>query len=100
MADTHTLSLHVCIAQALKYFTDAEETTPGFFSVNWLFLAKCHYQLSHKAEARQWLTKLLEHPVQNAEEREVCGRECRVGSVGTLLCVCVCVCRAMRKDSS
>jgi tetratricopeptide (TPR) repeat protein len=57
--------------QALKNFKSAEDTTPGFYRGNWLYLAKTHYQLSQYKEAKEWLTKLLEHEPQNGEEEEV-----------------------------
>ena len=67
------MELHYCIVlhQALKNFQDAEDTSPGFYCGNWLYLAKTCYQLSKKQEAKQWLTKLLERKTENKEDEEV-----------------------------
>ena len=59
------------VLQALKYFQEAEETVPGFFPGNWLYLAKTHYQLSNKPEAKKWVTKVLDHKVVNKEDEGV-----------------------------
>ena len=50
---------------------DAEETSPGFYTGNWLYLGKTYYQLSKSAEAKKWLQKLLEYTEENAEDKEV-----------------------------
>ena len=55
----------------MKYFLDAEETKPGFYTGNWLYLAKTYYQLRKYQDAKKWLQTLLEAPSKNVEDREV-----------------------------
>lgn len=57
---------------------DAEDTTPGFYTGNWLYLGKTYYQLSNSTEAKKWLQKLLDYTEQNEEDKEV-GVACDVG---------------------
>lgn len=66
---SHVASLYWL--QALKYFLDAEETKPGFYTGNWLYLARTYYQLGKYGEAKDWLKKLLEYSPKNVEDEEV-----------------------------
>ena len=65
------LSLSYTHTQALSHFEAAESARPGFFSFNWLYLGKTHYQLSNKKEARSWLTKVMELQKDGPEHKEV-----------------------------
>ena len=44
---------------------------PGFFKTNWLWLGKTYYQLSRRAEAREWLQKLLAANTNDPDDDEV-----------------------------
>lgn len=64
-------SINLFIIQALSHFEAAESVKAGFFSHNWLFLGKTHYQLSNREEARRWLTKVVELEKEGPEHKEV-----------------------------
>ena len=68
--------------QALGYFEEAEETSPGWYTGNWLFLGKTYYQLGKKTEAKEYLTKLLEAKPCNPEDTEASGYLFIVGIYG------------------
>ena len=55
--------------EALDYFERAERLNPNFYSMNQLWIATCYLSLSKKAEARQWLEKLLNFPAKTEEDR-------------------------------
>ena len=44
---------------------------PGFYVPNWLFIGKCHMQLGHKEEAKEWLKKAADYPSELPEIVEV-----------------------------
>ena len=44
---------------------------PGFYVPNWLYLGKCHMQLGHKEEAREWLKKAADHQGDVPDDKEV-----------------------------
>ena len=44
---------------------------PGFYMVNWLWLAKCHLALGHKEKAQPWLEKVIQFETSLEEEIEV-----------------------------
>ena len=46
--------------EAISYFEASETANPKVFTPNWLYLAKCHMGLKNWAEAKKWLTKILE----------------------------------------
>lgn len=46
--------------EAISFFEASEAANPKAFPPNWLYLAKCHMQLKNWAEAKKWLTKILE----------------------------------------
>lgn len=57
--------------QALRYFLTAEDISPGFFTGNWLYLAKTYYQLGNYAEALKWARKLVAYEAEHLEDVEV-----------------------------
>ena len=54
--------------EAVDYFERAERLNPNFYSMNQLMIAKCYLNLSKKAEAREWLEKLLKFDVKTEED--------------------------------
>ena len=46
--------------EAISYFEASEAANSRPFTPNWLFLGKCYMQLKNWAEAKKWLTKVLE----------------------------------------
>lgn len=67
---------------ALKYFKQAEEIQPGFYTPNWLYLCKCYRALFRKttnenADLKQeyydgfhfWKNKMLSHVPRDNEEK-------------------------------
>lgn len=46
--------------EAISYFEAAEAVNPRPFPPNWLFMAKCYVDQKKWAEAKKWLTKILE----------------------------------------
>lgn len=43
--------------EALEYFEKAENLKNGFYSMNFLMLGKCYYNLKNYEKAKEWLTK-------------------------------------------
>ena len=56
--------------EALSYFMKAEKIEPGFYLSNQLSIAKCLISLGRKDEAKEWLLKSLNIPVQTEEDKE------------------------------
>ena len=54
--------------EAIDYFERAERLDPNFYSMNHLMIAKCYLSLNKKAEARQWLEKLVNYDVKTEED--------------------------------
>lgn len=46
--------------EALDYFLKAEDTKPGFYSMNLLYIGKCYLNLKDKDKAKEFLTKASE----------------------------------------
>ena len=62
----------MCSSKALGYFEDAEQTSPGWYTGNLLFLGKTYQKLSNNSEAKKYLTKLLDfEAASNPEDAEV-----------------------------
>ncbi|XP_078253378.1 regulator of microtubule dynamics protein 1 [Rhinoraja longicauda] len=57
--------------EALHYFDKAEEAEPNFYSKNLLMLGKTYIKLQNKRLALLWLTKAINHPVRNEEDKQV-----------------------------
>ena len=60
--------LGYCLLLSLPSLYLAE---PGFYVPNWLYLGKCHMQLGHKEEAREWLKKAADHQGDVPDDKEV-----------------------------
>ena len=54
--------------EAMACFERAEQEEAGFYSMNYLYLAKTSIKLNRKSEAMQWLDKLLAYTVTNDED--------------------------------
>ena len=67
--------------EALDCFKRAEEVEPGFYSMNWLYLAKTLMKLNRKSEATHWLDKLCSYKAANEEDETAIqeGREMKKG---------------------
>ena len=67
--------------EALDCFKRAEEEEPGFYSMNWLYLAKTLIKLNRKSEATHWLDKLCSYKAANEEDESAIqeGREIKKG---------------------
>ena len=53
------------------YIYTSSLVDPGFYVPNWLFIGKCHMQLGHKEEAKEWLKKAADYPSELPEIVEV-----------------------------
>ncbi|KAI6653495.1 Regulator of microtubule dynamics protein 1 [Oopsacas minuta] len=54
--------------EALECFKKAEDQQPGFYSMNWLFLAKTLIKMNRLSEAKHWLDKLSNYRIENEED--------------------------------
>lgn len=57
---------------ALEYFERAEEMDPGFYSMNWLYLAKCYQVLGHEEMFKVYRKKLVKmKPIDDDDRNAV-----------------------------
>ena len=54
---------------ALKYFTQAENVSPGFWKKNQLMIAQCHFNLGDKKTAKMWLQTATAIPIKTEEDQ-------------------------------
>ena len=57
------------ISSSLCVYTPAVD--PGFYMVNWLWIAKCHLAMGHNPVAKPWLQKVINYETTLEEEIEV-----------------------------
>ena len=55
--------------EALKYFENAEEVDPNFYSYNLLMLGKTYLKLNKKEEALKYLKMTVEYPAKNDDDQ-------------------------------
>ncbi|PBC34449.1 regulator of microtubule dynamics protein 1 isoform X1 [Apis cerana] len=55
--------------EALKYFENAEEIEPNFYSQNLLMLGKTHLKLNNKEKALKYLKMTVDYPAKNDDDR-------------------------------
>ena len=55
--------------EALKYFENAEEVDPNFYSYNLLMLGKTYLKLNKKEEALKYLKMTVEYPTKNDDDQ-------------------------------
>ena len=53
--------------EAISFFEASETANPKVFTPNWLYLAKCYMGLKNWAEAKKWLTKILEEDSKSTD---------------------------------
>ncbi|CRK94934.1 CLUMA_CG008425, isoform A [Clunio marinus] len=56
--------------EALESFLKAESLEADFYSMNKLMIGKCYYQLKNMEKAKEYLTKAVNIPVQNEDDRK------------------------------
>ena len=66
VSSEHLLCVTLVTSLPSLYLAD-----PGFYVPNWLYLGKCHMELGHKEEAREWLKKAADHRGDVPDDKEV-----------------------------
>ena len=56
-------------SDALKYFIQAENVSPGFWKKNQLMIAQCYFNLGDKKTAKEWLLTAKSIPIKTEEDQ-------------------------------